>query len=126
LQRHPNGVLGISEILLSAQQPQVHSHILAEVTGVAPQTAEDRSIEVVAGKARLAVRTPHSLRQQFGIEGGSGASLTAVGIVFSVAELPRVQSLLQANAIRMTASAGRLIVPPAPGQGATFIFEEAR
>jgi hypothetical protein len=126
LQRHPNGVLGINEILLSAEQPQAHSHILAEVTGATPETTDTRSIEVVAAKTRIAVRTPGRLGEEFGIEAGSGASLTAVGIVFGVADLSSVAALLLGNTVRVAQRAGRLIVLPAPGQGATFIFEEAR
>jgi Glyoxalase-like domain len=126
LQRHANGALGISAILLCAERPQTHSHILAMVTGVEPQSAEDRSLEVVVGGASLAVRTPAELYEEFGIEEASGANLTAVGIVFSVAQLSSASSLLRSKAVHATERAGRLIVPPAPGQGATFIFEEAR
>jgi hypothetical protein len=126
LQRHANGALAIGEILLCAEQPQAHSQILAEVTGVATRAAGDRSLAVVAGKARITVRTPDSLHHEFGIEVGRRVSLAAVGVVFKVADLVRTGALLRANAIRIADRTDRLVVPPAPGQGATFIFEEAR
>jgi hypothetical protein len=125
LQRHANGALGVSQILLCAEQPQAHAQILTEVVGVSPRTAADRTIDVVAGKTRIAVRTPGSLYEEFGIEAGSGASLTAIGIVFKVAEHSSTKALLQAGSVPVAERAGRLVVPPAPGQGATFIFEEA-
>jgi Glyoxalase-like domain len=126
LQKHANGVLGVSEILFCTEEPQAHLKILAEVTGVTPRTTGGRSFEGVAGKTRLGVRTPASLSKQFGVGAATGASLTAVGIVFAVAELSGVSALLQANAISASERTGRLIVPPAPGQGAAFIFEEVQ
>ena len=126
LQQHANRVLGVREILLCAEQPQTHSHVLATVTGVTPRAAEDRSLDVVLGKARLAVRAPAALSEEIGIEAASGANLTAVGIVFSVGALASTASLLRSNGVHAVERAGRVVVPPAPGQGATFIFEAAR
>jgi hypothetical protein len=99
LERHENGVLGIKAILAEAGDAEAARAFLEEV---APTPAG--TVQIVPGQP------------------GTGIRLT--GIVLSVPDRARVQALFESAGIGYTRSANRLEVPPAPGQGFHFAFEE--
>ena len=125
LQQHANGALAISEVLLAAETPKSHAGLLAELTGSEVRVLDDGSLAAAAGSSRIVISTPAVLEDAFGIHGGMGATLHATGVVFATDDLIRLQSLLHASSVEFRRHKGRVIVLPAPGQGAAFIFEEA-
>ncbi|WP_395451483.1 hypothetical protein ACHMW7_16910 [Aminobacter sp. UC22_36] len=47
-------------------------------------------------------------------------------LVFAVDDIAATKELLVENAVEHDLKGQRLVVPPAPGQGATFIFEDLK
>lgn len=123
LQSHANGVTCIRSVLLSAVLPEDYAGIFAHVAGGPPPTAADGGIAAVTGNATLLVLSPSALDSEFAIAAPEGP-LRAVGLVFGVADLARAEASLRVSGIWFDHRDTRLVVPPAPGQGATFIFEE--
>jgi hypothetical protein len=124
LQSHPNGAAGIGKVVLSATEPHRHATVLAEVVGARPSLSDDGELALGTANAGIAIITPAALEQTFGIA-ADRSSLLPVGIVFRVADLAHTEVLLRAGQIVFERRSGRLVVPPAPGQGATFVFEES-
>jgi hypothetical protein len=125
LQQHANGALGLSHVLLSAADPMAHAGLVAELTGSEARTASEGSLEASAGRSRIVVSMPAALEEVFGIHGAAGAALHAAGLVFTATDLIRLHALLHASSVEFHRHDGRVIVLPAPGQGAAFVFEEA-
>jgi hypothetical protein len=125
LQAHSNGVTGVRKVLLSAAAPDRHAAILAEVVGAQPSLGNDGELALAAANAGIAVTPPAVLKAAFGIA-EHGSLTLAVGIVLRVADLARSEALLRTAAIAFERRGAHLVVPPAPGQGATFVFEESR
>jgi hypothetical protein len=124
LQAHPNGVTGVCKVLLSAAEPHRLAALLAEVFGAQLSLGNDGELALAAANAGIVVTPPAALEEAFGIA-AHGSLTLAVGIVLRVADLDSTEALLRAGQIAFERRGARLIVPPAPGQGAAFIFEES-
>ena len=55
---------------------------------------------------------------------GGGGEFRFAAVVFAVASLPAAERLLAGNAVEHHLRGSDIVVPPAPGQGAAFIFRE--
>jgi glyoxalase-like protein len=124
LQVHANCTSRIASVLLSADQPSAYASVLATVVGGAPPTDIDAGIELRASDALVTVLTPARLHDEFGLNGRAGRSLSLVGLIFETASAPACQGVLRAAQVPHERRGNRLIVQPAPGQGALFAFEE--
>lgn len=114
LERHANGATAIREIIAD---PNASSFIRL-IERAADGTGHDTTHSVGLTNAILRLARPEDPTTV----GESGHTLAAV--VFSVADLSRTRAALDAGGVRFEADSSRLIVPPAPGQGAAFIFRE--
>ena len=125
LQSHRNGVTGIAGVVLSARHPFEYASIVlmaAEVSMTEPSTGPD--VRIVAANTVIDIVDNERLAAHFQLEPIDDAGLHARAICFSVADIAKVASLLKAADILYELREGRLVVPPAPGQGAAFVLEE--
>ena len=114
LERHANGAVGIREIVVG-EHAVPFMRLVGRAAGGSGFEATPK-VELANAIVRLAgADDPRAV-------GASGAALSA--IVFAVGDIRRGRDVLDAGGIAYVADGERLVVPPAPGQGATFIFEE--
>ncbi|AWC23898.1 hypothetical protein CO731_03371 [Aminobacter sp. MSH1] len=109
LQAHANGARRVLAVEASVAEQAVAAELLATVA----RSSVDAVSDIPLANARLAVRA---------MAGSSGLRLDAM--VFAVDDLAVARELLARNGIAHDLSGQRLVIPPAPGQGAAFIFEE--
>ncbi|CAI2934583.1 VOC family protein [Aminobacter niigataensis] len=109
LQAHANGARRVLAVEASVAEQAVAAELLATVA----RSSVDAVSDIPLANARLAVRA---------MAGSSGLRLDAM--VFAVDDLAVARALLARNGIAHDLSGQRLVIPPAPGQGAAFIFEE--
>ncbi|MCB1426218.1 MAG: hypothetical protein KDJ89_10930, partial [Notoacmeibacter sp.] len=112
LENHVNGVSGLRGVVLRAQEPARHRGFIEAFTGV-PATGNAERIRVVLPNADLVVERD---------AGSTGLACHAVR--FACRDMDLLRTRLEAASIVFKAADGAISVPPAPGQGATFIFEE--
>jgi len=122
LQAHANGVIGIVEVVAVSDQPGEQSRLISIATG----KGEGNGDTVELPNAALVVLPPTVFARRFGIPAGAPSELRFAAIVFSVRSTAIVATLLAANAIEHDMSGSDIVVEPAPGQGAVFIFREIR
>lgn len=125
LQSHTNGVTGIAGVVLSARDPAEFAGIVRTVSGVsAGEPGNGRQVRISTRNTVIDILDDAELAARFGFEPAGDGGLRARAIRFSVGEVRAVGSLLQAAHIAYDTIDGRIVVPPTPGQGAAFIFEE--
>lgn len=121
LQAHANGVVALSQVLLSAAAPDQFAGLLGQVAGVRPAAIPD-GVSVMMGRAATSIVEPRRIASEFGVA-DAPESLRLVGLVFAVSSLSATEKHLRDALIPFERHNGRLVVRPAPGQGATFLFE---
>ncbi len=126
LERHQNGVLGLREIVLCSGT-RSDTHLIETVFGCNGVVSPDGDVVFETGNARVRLSERPALS---GVDpkatGKSGEGLRGMGVVFSVDDLAVTATALAANGVSSAEAGGRLVVPPAPGQGVDFAFEEKR
>jgi len=115
LATHENGVLGLKSVTLAAENPQAARALFDAVIGAGHGQDSDGDLLWSAGSVEIGVRGPARVDR-----GGQGPAL-----VFAVDNLGVTRRRLGASGIAFESRADAIIVPPAPGQGLAFIFEEA-
>ncbi|PDS78162.1 VOC family protein [Rhizobium sp. L43] len=127
LEKHANGVTGITEIALCAPDAAAFG---AFVSLVAAQSAIEKTgfgVNIAASNARISLMTPEGLEAYFEIAVSSAdRGLRGRAILFAVADLAVTEAHLAANGVTYTRKNNRILVKPAPGQGTLFAFEETR
>lgn len=114
LERHENGAVAIREIVAGEHAIPFLRLVGRAVDGSGQEAT--RSVALANAIVRLAgADDPPPV-------GGHRATLSA--IVFAVDDIARSRRALDAGGIDHVTDGARLVVPPAPGQGAVFIFEE--
>lgn len=114
LQVHANGVGRVLAIEARAGNGAAAGAFLATVArSKAEKTAE--SVRVPLANADIVVRTA-----------AGSANIRLEAIVFAVDDLAATRSLLVRNGIEHDLIGQQLVIAPAPGQGAAFIFEEQK
>ncbi|SFP54106.1 Glyoxalase-like domain-containing protein [Mesorhizobium sp. NFR06] len=120
LQAHANGATGIAEIVAVSDRPSGQAGLLSTAAG---QGANDGD-EILLPNATLTVLTPDAFASRFGFSPGRAPDLRFKAVVFAVRSIAAATRLLAAAAIDHNMSGKDVVVAPAPGQGATFIFRE--
>lgn len=125
LERHANGVSGLSEIALSSGDDANAARLIETVFGCDGKMSPDGDVVFATGNARIRLTgKPIFGGHAFNAPEEGGGGLRGAGIVFSVRDLAVTEAVLAANGVSSTEAAGRLVVPAAPGQGVAFAFEE--
>lgn len=110
LEAHRNGATGIAGVTLAGADSQAHKAILS-VLADSPVGTENGAIVARLGNSRLAVEP-------------ADGPLRLAAIHFAVADIDTTATALAAGKIAFEREGRTLTVRPAPGQGATFTFED--
>lgn len=123
LERHANGVTRIKEIAFSAPESGAFAEIALIVSGApAAQTIGDVT-EIEASNAKLALFDNGMFEACFGARSSDDPGLQLRAIVFGSSDIGATGALLADRGIQYKTIGSRLIIQPAPGQGAIFAFE---
>jgi catechol 2,3-dioxygenase-like lactoylglutathione lyase family enzyme len=122
LQAHANGATGILEVVAISDQPGEQYRMISVVVNDPAASGEGGAFFLP--NATLSVLNPKSFTARFGIAAGSPTKLRFAAIVFAVRSIDAASSLLAANAIKHDIAGTDIVVRPASGQGAAFIFRE--
>jgi hypothetical protein len=120
LQAHANGVTGIVEIVAVSEAPSQQRRLIS----IAADTEAGSDTTFDLSNATLTVLEPADFAARFGISAGTPSELRFAGVVFSVRSISVATKLLAAGSISHDIRGNQIVVPPAPGQGAGFIFRE--
>ena len=117
---HPNGAAGVAAVTAVAERPEEFQSFLAAATGVAETGAAGEGVEAVLDGQTISIVTPAAFRDRYGVpapEPRRGLLFAAFDVV--VADLDRAIGYAGPTASRHE---GRIVIPPAPGLGATLAF----
>ncbi|NUS20584.1 MAG: VOC family protein [Mesorhizobium sp.] len=120
LQAHANGATGILEVIAISDRPPAQIGLIATAAGADASDGD----AVRLPNAVLGVLSSEDYGSRFGLVAAPSAGLRFVAIVLSVRDKAAVMRLLAKNAIDHDMSGNDIVVAPAPGQGAAFIFRE--
>ncbi|RWE76879.1 VOC family protein [Mesorhizobium sp.] len=120
LQAHANGVTGILEIIAVSDRPAAQIGLIA--TAAEADASDGDAVRLP--NAVLSVLSCEDYGSRFGLKVAPSPNLRFTAIVFSVRDTAAAKQLLADNAVRHNMSGNDIVVPPAPGQGAAFIFRE--
>jgi hypothetical protein len=121
LQDHANGATGIVEVVAVSDRA-AEQHRLISVA-VDDPTANGQGSAFHLPNATLSVLDPASFAARFGMPVGAPTQLRFAAVVFSVRRAD-VSRLLADKSIEHDIRGNDIVVKPAPGQGAAFIFRE--
>ncbi|WP_312417332.1 VOC family protein [Shinella sp.] len=126
LEAHANGVTALSEVVLSEQNPTDFQYLVQEAADEREIEAMSFGMSVATPRGRITVLNDAGLEGFYGIapEAGTDRGLKGRAVVLTVASLSDCRQLLIERGVVFTERDGRLMVPPAPGQGALFVFGE--
>lgn len=127
LQKHKNGALGISEIVLSEINPTDFQYVLQEVLNQREVDSHSFGMDLKSANANVAVYTPAGLKSYFGIKRPCHSrGLRFRAFVVKVKSLKKTEAVLKKSKVKFAKIAGRLIVDHSDGQGCVIAFEEAK
>lgn len=122
---HKNGVIGISAVLMSEENPTDFQYLLQSATRMRDFASSSNGLSFHMDGADLFCFTPNAMQQLFAIPTSRAErGVRFEGVVFNCSAVRELRSQLVAAGIECFDHLGRLIVPAAPGQGVPFIFEE--
>jgi hypothetical protein len=118
LQCHANGAMRLASIAVVAADPAAASRFIATVTGVGGESDAAGTRHALAnGDILVRAATPKDGALPQGL-------FDFRAVTFAVLDLSDTRRALAANGIDFEIADERITVPPAQGQGASFIFEE--
>lgn len=125
LTRHDNGVVSLRAVILAERNPADFRSLLETAFDTHDIDAQGSGFDFSAGGPRIMIQTPETLEPRFGIESRHpGRGLSGQAVVFGCRDLGVTERRLADSGVAFESGTERLFVPPAPGQGVTFIFEE--
>lgn len=110
--------------MLSEENPTDFQYLFETAFAQRDVTAHSFGMDLKAQNVTISVLTPAGLDAWFGVKPKPGRGLVAQALVFAVHSLAAVEALLHAHNIPFETRHQRILVGPAPGQGAVFAFEE--
>ncbi|TPO08786.1 VOC family protein [Mesorhizobium sp. B1-1-5] len=119
LQAHANAVTGIVEVIAVSDAPPAQIGLVAIA---ADAKADGDAVRLPNGV--LSIVTPETYAQRFGLAAEPSPHLRFQAVVFSIRDKATAAHALAAGAIDHDMNGSDIVVPPAPGQGAAFIFRE--
>ncbi|WP_367714782.1 VOC family protein [Nitratireductor sp. GISD-1A_MAKvit] len=126
LETHPNGVTGTARIIMLATKPDIHAGFLERFSGASHEPVQEDWLNLRLGNAVLSVMTPERYQSDLGLDRAAPhGQLDLAAIVFQCPDIAGFRSHLSMQAVLFAEADGRIIVPPAAGQGAVFVFEES-
>jgi Glyoxalase-like domain len=126
LKNHANGAARIARITIAANRPSDVAGLLTTGAGAAKTIAGESRVEIDLPNAAIVAMTPAAVEAELGVAAGAVSSPRLVAIQFGVADLSAAETCFKSAGISYVRRDGRLVVPPAAGQGAAFAFEVSR
>lgn len=126
LTRHPNGARSLREIVLCEVNPTDFQYFLQEVINQREQNAHSFGLELESANANISVLNPRGMAAWFGAESSAERGLRCRAVVFGVPDISRLTKILDDNGVAYRSIENRIIVDPAPGQGAILAFEAGK
>lgn len=127
LQAHENGVVGISEILMSESNPTDFQYFFQTYLNQREMDVDSFGMSFDATNSKISVLSPAGLKAFFGLDvecHERGMKFEAA--VCAVTSVSKTAALLTKNGVAHHTMRDRVIVPPADGQGTTMIFEDVK
>ena len=123
LQRHENDAARLKAVVLAAPDPFSFGPLVRQASGAEVDSFHGNRYRFAAANAGIEMMTNQALRENFGVLSPEDRGLLARAVVFGVVDLKATKSYLLSKGMDCDKHRGRVIVPPAPGQGAIFAFE---
>lgn len=123
LQVHANGATGIIEVVAVSTEPSKQRRLISIATR-SPATGQGSATAFDLPNATLTLLDPVAFETRFGIAADAPSELRFAGIVFSVRSADAVARLLAASSVEHDIRGDAIVVRPASGQGAAFVFQE--
>jgi hypothetical protein len=126
LERHENGTVRLASVVLAAPEIFSFGPIVRAVSSTGDRDLEsfgDNGFVLKTANARIEMMGNQELHRRFGELSSGDRGLQARAVVFGVADLKATKSYLLSKGVDCEKYRGRVIVLPAPGQGAIFAFE---
>ncbi|MEM8750821.1 MAG: VOC family protein [Pseudomonadota bacterium] len=129
LQTHDNGVMGLKEILISEPNPTDFQYMLQTLLNQREMDANSFGMSFHTGNCDVSVLSPEGLAGLFGVHVNRSSDDNERGMrfeafVLAVSSLETLRAHLDAKGVEYSTHNGRVVVPPAPGQGMPILFEE--
>jgi len=125
-QLHPNGAVGIVDVIMVSEHPEDHRGFLGAFSGVSDITSSASGISVRTERGDIQVMNPSAFRTYAGTEPPNltrGARFAAIR--FMVGD-KAAMSALKKGGIAMVERNGNIVVPPDVAFGATLIFQTSK
>lgn len=123
LERHANGVSSLTGVVAVGGAPSTHRDFLRQLTGAEAISDDASGFAIDAGNGTVIVVDTDTAKSRYGIAAPAGNGLQLAAAIFGVADLAVAEKLFKANAISYERRDRKILVPPAAGQGTTFVFE---
>lgn len=125
LTAHSNGVTGISELYLSEPNPTDFQYFIQELCDNREVDANSFGMTIELDGSAVTVLNRAGLQAFLGVlDERRERGLIGRALAFKVKDLVRMTELLNANGVMAREVGSRVLVDPAPGQGAIYCFEE--
>lgn len=122
---HTNGVISIKAVVLTEPNPTDFQYLFQELVSEREVDAHSFGMDIHCSNSTISVLTHEGFEGKFGVHiHGTMRGLIARAIIFGTTKLSMVREQLTKYGIKFTEHLGRVIVAPAKGQGAYFVFEE--
>ncbi len=125
LEKHANGVTGTARIVMLAAAPADYAGFLDAFSGERHRIPATEEILLKLANAELTVITPDIYKTRYGLDRvPASGRFDLAAIVFQCLDLAGLRDHLKVRQVLFAEHDGAVIVPPAAGQGAVFVFEE--
>lgn len=124
LQSHANGVTSLKAVMLTAPCAIDFRDFLSTVARVDGVQPTSTVVSTQTGNARIDLMNDADFASRFGAEPLRDPGLRLRSVLFGVRNMEKLQLLLQAAGASYDRRGSIIVVPPAAGQGAFFMFEE--
>ncbi len=122
LTKHTNGVVGISRVTLCEQLPEDFQYYLQTMARQREIRSHSFGMEFSLPNAKLSVLNRAGMRAHYDADAPEQRGLRAVAFDLTVPSLDGVTTVLNESGVESRKVGDRLIVDPAPGQGALIAF----
>jgi hypothetical protein len=123
LQTHGNGATRIKGIVLAAPRGSGFADFVLTAANMASADLDRDATRIRAANATLELLEGKAMKDRFGVSLPADPGLRLFAIRFGVREVSETEALLRNAGIVYEKRGGGLVVHPAPGQGAIFVFE---
>lgn len=121
-QRHANGAIAVSEVVMVADDPAALADLFAGMQGSDAVSSEEGALSVATARGKVTVSTPHAFETRFGLAAPHRRGPHFAAFVIAVADLQKTEALLQDNGVPFSKSSTGLTVGPDDAFGCVIEF----